>query len=104
MATRRRWSERERRELLAVHAESGLSLSAFAREFGVPLSTIARWRRARGASHSAAVPRLLPVEVVDGPALARSAIEAFAGGVTVRVPAEADDALLARIVRALRSC
>lgn len=104
MATRRRWSERERRELLAVHAECGLSLGAFAREAGVPLSTLARWRRASGVASRGAAPRFVPVEIADVPAPARGAIDAFAGGVTVRVPADADDALLARIVRALRAC
>ena len=100
MASRRRWSEEERRGLLAAQAESGLSLWAFARESGLPYPTLAYWRR-RGVRPT---PRLVPVEVVRD-AVARGApLEVVVGDVVVRVGCDVDDALLVRVVRALRSC
>jgi len=100
MAGRRRWSEAERRDLLAVQAVSGVSLWAFARESGVPYTTLAHWKR-RGC----AAPRLVPVEIAQAAVpCGAAALEVVVGDVVVRVPREVDDALLARVVRILRAC
>lgn len=109
--TRRRWSERERRELLAVQAESGLSLWGFAAAAGVPYTTLVSWRQ-----RAAARPRFVPVEVESaGPPLPSGpahpagdggvhCVEVVVGDVVVRIGTQTDDALLARVVRVLRTC
>ena len=97
MSGRTRWSEDERRALLAAQAQSGKSLWAFARESGVAYTTLLHWRK----RESAASPRLVPVEIErrgDGH------VDVVVGDVVVRVVADVDDALLVRVVRALRSC
>jgi transposase len=99
MARQRRWSEDERREVLAAFADSGLSLWAFARAADVPYTTLAHWRRVRNSA-----PRLVPVEVEQPPEPQRAGLEVVFGDVVVRVGAETDDALLVRVVRALRAC
>lgn len=98
MARRRRWTEDERRNVLATYAESGLSLWAFAQAAGVPYTTLSRWRD-RGEGTEA--PRLVPVEIerTDD-----AALELVVCDVVVRVRGSIDDALLVRVVRALRSC
>ena len=97
MGKQRRWSESDRRGFLAAHAESGLSLKAFAAAAGVPYTTLAYWRQ-RGDAR----PRLVPVEVERAPGA--GGVEVVVGDVVIRVPADADDALLVRVVRALRTC
>ena len=97
MSSRRRWSEVERRELLAVHADSGMSLWAFARESGVAYTTLVHWKK-RG---TASPPRLVPVEIERG---GDARVEVIVGDVVVRVGAEFDDAHLVRVVRALSAC
>ena len=104
MARRRQWSESERRQLLAAQAESGLSVWGFAAAAGVPYTTLRSWRR-----RSAAPVRFIPVELEPGvPADpgsgAAGGVEVVVGDAVVRVVPETDDALLARVVRVLRSC
>ena len=97
MASRRRWSGDERRALLAAHEQSGMSVWAFARESGVPYTTLLHWKRAETSS----APRLLPVEV-DRRGDAH--VDVIVGDVVVRVAADFDEALLVRVVTALRAC
>jgi transposase len=94
----RRWSEEERRELLAACAQSGMSLWAFARESGVPYTTLAYWRR---RAVTAATPRLVPVEIERRE---DAHVDVIVGDVVVRVGPDFDDALLVRVVRTLRAC
>lgn len=100
MARRQRWTDEERRELLAGFAESGLGVKAFADAAGVPHSTLAYWLRRRG--ESAEPPRFLAVEV-EGPRACGGAEVVF-GEVVVRWGGEVDEGQLVRIVRALRAC
>ena len=96
---RRRWSESERREILAAQEESGLSAWSFARAAGVPYTTLAYWKRHAGAGEGTA--RFVPVEIErESVAL----VELVVGDVVVRVGADFDDAHLVRVVRALRAC
>ena len=97
MGGARRWGEEKRREVLAAHRRSGVSLKAFAATVGVPYSTMVYWRQ-RG--EVADPPRFVPVEVAreGGP------LEVVVGGAVVRVGADFDEAHLARVVRSLRSC
>lgn len=103
MAGRRRWSEDERRAVLAAHEDSGLSLWAFARAAEIPYTTLVHWR-SRGEAEGA--PRLVPVEVASdgGGDGGDVVVELAARGVVVRVREDADEALLTRVVRALRAC
>ena len=108
-------SERERRELLAAWETSGLSMAAFAAGAGVPLSTFSGWRcRAAGGGRepqsataaqrrpvAAARPQFVTVKLAAATA---SHIEVHVGHAVIRVPADFDDAHLARVVRALAAC
>jgi hypothetical protein len=94
---RRRWSEGQMRELLQVHGGSGLSLKAFAAREGVPYTTLTWWRaRLRRAEAD----RFVPLHVGQRRC---GAVEIAVGDVVVRV-ADADEAALARLVRAIASC
>ncbi|MCE9635077.1 MAG: hypothetical protein K8T90_05160 [Planctomycetes bacterium] len=98
MARRSRWSDDERRELLAACEGSGLSATAFCAETGVPLSTLAYWKRRAAADAGS---HFVPVEIArrEHPML-----DVVVGAAIVRVPSNFDDAHLARIVRALSAC
>ena len=109
MANSIQWSERERRDLLAAWKASGLSRTAFAADAAVPRSTFSAWTR-RGAhaatatepaSVAAARPQFVAVELAAGTV---SHIEVHVGHAVIRVPADFDDAHLARVVRALAAC
>jgi len=93
---RRRWTEDERRDLLAAQRRSGVSLKAFAERTGVPYTTLLSWRDRREVGGR---PRLLPVEVARDRVL-----EVRVGEATVRVEPGFDAEHLARVVRALRAC
>ncbi len=98
MARRSRWSGDERRRLLAACEGSGLSAKAFSAETGVPLSTLAYWKRRAAADPG---PRFVPVVVAPHE---RAALDVAVGAAIVRVPADFDDAHLVRVVRALSAC
>lgn len=98
MARRQRWSEDERRELLAACADSGLSVKAFAAAAGVPYTTLVYWKRRVAAGSSA---RFVPVEIARRE---DAKIDVVVGDVVVRVDADFDEALLIRVVRTLRAC
>lgn len=98
MARRGRLTGDERDALLAAHAGSGMSAWLFAREAGVPYTTFLHWKK-RGATTAA--PRLVPVEIEHREV---AHVEVVVGGAVVRVAADFDEALLVRVVRALRTC
>jgi hypothetical protein len=98
MGRRQRWSEDERRALLAACAQSGLSVKAFAAAADVPYTTIVYWKR-RSAAETGA--RFVPVEIERR---ADATIDVMVGGAVVRVGADFDESLLVRVVRALRAC
>ena len=60
MGRRKLWSEARRREILATHERSGLSLKAFADRRGLPYTTLVSWRKRAATAEPA---RLVPVEV-----------------------------------------
>lgn len=102
MAARQRWTEEERRELLAEHEASGLSLWAFARAVGVSYTTLAAWRRrGLGTATGQERIRLLPVEVDPS---GDAGVEVVVGDVVLRLSAGFDESVLVRAVRALRAC
>ena len=98
MGRRKRWSEARRREILAAHERSGLSLKAFADRRGLPYSTLVSWRKRAATAEPA---RLVPVEVAGAEV---PALEVRVGSATVVVGRGFDEGHLVRVVRALRSC
>ena len=116
-------TEKFYRDLLAEHAQSGLSQKAFAASKGVPAGTLSCWRhqiKTRDAARAAkkrkkAKPQFVPVSVVSEPAPpVRSAPEPmtnsapyeidFGHGRVLRVPADFDDARVAALVKVVASC
>ena len=114
--TRRRWSEAEKRAIVAEASGACTNISAVARRNGIKPSLLFRWKRLYGdspASLSLAVPMFVPVALpapstttptalVTAPP--SSSIEILlAGGRTVRVGSNVDAEALARIVAALEA-
>ena len=95
---RQRWSADEMRELLHEQERSGVSLKAFAFAAEVPYTTLAWWRSRLRADDDGA--RFVPLRVREP---RRASVEIVVGDVVVRV-ADADDAAIARLVRAIVSC
>lgn len=96
----------EMQALLAEHAESELSLAAFARQHGVHPRKLYYWSRRLRSSPAAAkaVPRLAPVTLIhDGPGSPRIELE-LRSGHRLSLPSGFDAAELSRLVRALESC
>jgi transposase-like protein len=61
---RRRFSEADRRHILAEAAKPGASLSEVARRYGIARRVLCRWRQ----EQAAATPSFVDVEIVDAPA------------------------------------
>lgn len=78
--------------------DAGETHGAVAQRFGVSVSSVRYWiaQRRRAASQE-----ILPIRVV---ARRNVGLELEVGGVVVRVPADAEVAYVAELVRALRSC
>ena len=62
---RRRFSEADRRHILAEAAKPGASLSEVARRYGIARRVLCRWKQEQAA---AATPSFVDVEIVDAPA------------------------------------
>jgi transposase len=112
-STRRRWSEVERRTILAEADQDGITVSAVARRHGLSPSLLFRWRREfkqskkREAREPAFVPLALPAPSTTAPATASSCspgdkIEIILdGGRRIIVGKDVDAAALRRIVEVL---
>lgn len=107
-AKNRYWREAEARTLLAALHDSGLSVSDFAREFGIHVKRIERWqsRLSVGAGAQAPAPgsRALPFHpihvVVDEPTA--SGLElVLRSGHRIAVRGDFDPRTLERLVRTL---
>jgi hypothetical protein len=61
---RRRFSEADRRHILAEAAEPGASVSEVARRYGIARRVLCRWRQEEAA---VATPSFVDVEIVDAP-------------------------------------
>ena len=107
MAIRRRWSVEQRHGAMAAHAQSGVSLWAFAKTSGIGYTTLTHWR---DLARAGAAPRLVPVKIAEPKratlttATSGSAVEVLVGGAVVRVSADFNDAVLLRVMRVLRAC
>ena len=62
---RRRFSEADRRHILAEAAKPGAGVSEVARRYGIARRVLCRWRQEQAA---AATPSFVDVEIVDAPA------------------------------------
>jgi transposase len=102
---RRRWSEDQKRSILAAADEPGASVSAVARRADICTSLIYRWRRERGEA-AGFVPAVLvdepPTEASGARAGSAAMVVELAGGVRVSVAASAPVALVTAALRVLR--
>ena len=112
--SRRRWSEAEKRRLVALTFEAGASVAEIARRHGVNDNLLFNWRRRLG--HTAMLPApnagpTLDFAVVDVvPDASRQGRDnaglieiELPGGVRVRVDAEVSEAALKRVLSALKA-
>lgn len=100
---RRRWSEDEKRAIVAAAGAAGAVVRAVARRADVSPSLIYRWRREFRTEGSGFAEMVV---VADGPnegfSCERPAVElAFDGKIRVRIAAATPPALAAAIVKAL---
>jgi transposase len=113
---RRRWSRVEKERLVAASLEPGASASEIARSAGLHVSQLFRWRKQLCDRVPAAIPALIPVEIVaaepaPSPEVTRApgrhrrrsgVIEiALGGGRRVRVDRDVDVEALRRVLDAL---
>jgi transposase-like protein len=102
---RRRWTADDARAALAAMARSGLSPSAFAREEGLDLQRLMRWRRQLAAAPT--FEEVIPIVptaplLLDTDGAADGAAERFeivlTSGRVVRVPASFEASALRRLL------
>jgi transposase len=105
---RRRWSDEDRRRIVAEAFAPGAVVTSVARRHDVSTALIYNWRKAaRGAGSGV---RFAPAVVVDGPeplsigagTAAAAIVVELAGGVRVKIGAGACPALVSATLRALR--
>jgi len=112
--SRRRWSEAEKRRLVALTFEAGASVAEVARRHGVNDNLLFNWRRRFGRTAMLPAPRAGPalnfavVDVVPdagrpGRGNAGLIEIELPGGTRVRVDAAVDEGALARVLSALRA-
>lgn len=109
------WREADARRALVAWERTGLSLAAYARQAGIPVTRLRRWQ---GRLSTQAAPAFTEVRVVPtapagptgaserGAGTATSVIagEVIVGPYVVRAPLGFDDGELRRLVRAVRAC
>jgi len=102
------WREDDAARVLAVWSQSGLTLSAFARQCGLSVARLRRWRRRLEDGDG---PRFHPVEIVDdrpeAPAgeTSGAGVEVIVGrGHRIALRRGFDAALLREVVEALEGC
>ena len=104
---RRRWSGAEKRRIVAAALEPGAVASVVAREAGIHVSQLFRWRRelcrrAEAASTFAAVTvKTEPVSTLALPALSGVIEIEFASGARLRITGAVDAATLSAAMAAL---
>ena len=108
---RRRWSWKEKAQIVAESLAPGAVASTIARRYGLHRNQLYAWRKelreaADGdqAGAGSAPLDFVPVVVTQGGDVARaSAIEIELAGARVRVSAGVDPALLANVLRTLKA-
>ena len=101
------WRQPDAELVLSLWQDSGQSLSAFGRQFGISVQKLRRWRR---RLRDRQLPRLYPVELVSAPAAGWSSDVAggelevvLRGGRRVVVRSGFDEALLAQVAQVVES-
>ena len=98
---RRRWSEDQKREIVAASFAAGAVVREVARRAEVSPGQIYRWRREIGVGNGFAQVLIAPVGDGAGcPAMPAIEIE-FAGKARLRIPASIPAGLAAAVVKAL---
>jgi transposase len=115
---RRAWSAEQKARIIAESYQSGETVSAIARRYGLTPQQLFGWRRAaqRRAEHEAdeSGSAFAPVIVAAGPRCPEvpiapvcsggsPVIEIVIGAATVRVPPEVDTATLQAVLRAMKA-
>ena len=96
---RRRWSEAEKERIVAAALVPGANASAVAREAGVHVSQVFRWRQQLCERH---VPKFAAVAIAPGQSTAPSVIEVeFASGARLRIAGPTEAAVVAAAITAL---
>jgi transposase len=114
---RRRWSRKEKEQLVAASFEPGVTVSEIARSAGMHASQLFRWRKELCTPSDVSGPQFLPVEVVStevsaapqaqapvrraGRPRKSSPIEIEIGGCRVRVDPDVDPLALRRVLDVL---
>lgn len=104
---RRRWSEEQKRVIVAASLAPGAVISEVARRADVGAGQIYRWRKELGAVANGFAPVLIaaaevPTATKEPSSAAEPAIEVeFDGKVRVRIPASVSAGLAAAVVKAL---
>ncbi len=107
---RKRWSEAQKRQLVALSYQPGISVSKLARQYNVNANQLFNWRRtmreASAESRTAAPFALIDVALEAQPESRGSVggqieIE-LAGGARVRVDAGVNEAALVRVLSAVK--
>lgn len=97
---RGRWTMSDGRTAVRALRASGATVAAFAREHGLHMERLRRWRKRVGKDVTPAAAQLVPVDVITGGAR----FEVVVGGVVVRVPATFDEAALRRLLAVVATC
>jgi transposase len=111
---RRKWSEAERKQIIAASYTPGASLAGVARDYGINANLLWNWRRKLKQCDGAIPVRtdrpidFLPVEIVEAErseaVTTGGAIELnLPGGAMIRVDAAVDEQALVRVLCALRA-
>ena len=105
---RRRWSEEQKRAIVAASLAPGAVISEVARRADVGAGQIYRWRKELGAVANGfaqvliAPPEMAAATAEEPSSAAEPAIEVdFAGKVRVRIPGSVSAALAAAVIKAL---
>ena len=105
---RRRWSEEERRQILAEAFAPGAVASAVARRYEVSSGLLYTWRRQAGRGEfgpkflRALVSKDRPTSASAKPLCEPAIVVDLTGGVRVSISASASDQLIAATLRGLR--
>ena len=100
---RRRWSEEQKRAIVAASLAPGAVVADVARRADISAGQIYRWRQEMRTAAAAGFTPVLIAPAEDGPTFgAEPAIEVeFVGKVRVRIPGSVPAALAAAVVKAL---
>src|SRR5262245_44757486 len=107
-ARRRRWTPEVAAEVVRAWEAEGGTQSAFMRKWGLPRERLRFWtQRREGRQAVRAARSFVPVEVAPAAqrlpeAAGAEGVEVAVGGVRLRVGAGASEALVARVLRAVK--